>query len=92
MHSSMQAKELLIRMARHVTEVQRQHGIMVDNLEEQCNFGLMEVIHEWASGVVGGGWVLLVGLWRFRNGMVFGCFGGGIWWFQRILAVSESGW
>ena len=39
-------------LAKELTAVQRQFKLE-DDVMEQCNFGLMEVVYEWARGVVG---------------------------------------
>lgn len=39
-------------LAKDLTAVQRQFKLE-DDVMEQCNFGLMEVVYEWARGVVG---------------------------------------
>ncbi|ESN98332.1 hypothetical protein HELRODRAFT_193051 [Helobdella robusta] len=46
-----EAKEKFVRLAANLTEVQRQHGLLGVDVLEECNFGLMEVVYEWAKGV-----------------------------------------
>ncbi len=49
-----QAKETFIALARRIGELQKECGlrIPVEDYVEEFHFGLMEVVFEWARGMV----------------------------------------
>ena len=50
----MQAKESFLKMATSIGELQKACGLPfpVDDYVEDFHFGLMEVVYEWARGMV----------------------------------------
>jgi antiviral helicase SKI2 len=49
-----QAKSSLLDVARTVAQIQKSHGLPVaeDEYQNSFKFGLMEVVYEWARGMV----------------------------------------
>ena len=49
-----QGKEKVLEVAKDIADVEQEFGVSrsVDEHEEELKFGLLEVVHEWASGKV----------------------------------------
>ena len=46
------ARETVLGIAERVCAVQTRHGVPAPGAEERLRFGLMEVVYEWAKGMV----------------------------------------
>ena len=49
----LQGRDRILEIAEHISKMQKKFGMQVDvEYEESFKFGLMEVVFEWARGMV----------------------------------------